>query len=85
MWWFVLPFLWGIGLGLFIGFCFGWSAGTRDTERRWADAVGRADDRRDRGLPTERRLSDDMREVNRRFVKDLVDAEDERYRKMDPR
>ena len=29
-----------------IGYVFGWNAGTKDTERRWAEAVGRADDAR---------------------------------------
>jgi hypothetical protein len=30
------------GGGWLLGYVLGWNAGTKDTERRWSDAVGRA-------------------------------------------
>jgi membrane protein DedA with SNARE-associated domain len=35
----------GFGIGYLWGFIWGERAGTLDTERRWSEAVGRANDR----------------------------------------
>lgn len=38
---FLFPFCLGGLVGWTGGYCFGWLVGTKDTERRWSDAVGR--------------------------------------------
>lgn len=40
--WIALAFCFGGLFGWVGGYCYGWLTGTKDTERRWSDAVGRA-------------------------------------------
>jgi hypothetical protein len=45
----MLTTLFVLAMGLlsgFIGYLYGWRDGTRDTERRWSDAVKRGDESR---------------------------------------
>ena len=38
-------FVLGLLVGWFVGYMMGWNVGTKDTERRWSEAVSRAKDR----------------------------------------
>lgn len=45
MWWIFLGYVIASTIFSLIGYVVGWHAGTKDTERRWSEAVGRAKDR----------------------------------------
>ena len=47
--WLGIAFCGGGLIGWVGGYCYGWLMGTKDTERRWSEAVGRADDAREKG------------------------------------
>lgn len=44
IWWMLVTWLVAAVFGWCGGYAYGWLMGVQDTERRWADAVGRAHD-----------------------------------------